>query len=100
VPRQADAQTLLVVDGNEIVTRSHLRNQGSEFATSNGEALLRSLSERTGGQVITDLTEYQPTTVSNDRPVWMYLALAGVGLFLLELLLRRFPTLSWNRRSV
>jgi Ca-activated chloride channel homolog len=94
VPRQAEAQTLLVVDGNDIVARSHLRNQGSEFATGNGEALLRSISERTGGQVISDLSDYQPTTVSNDRPVWMYLALAGVSLFLLELVLRRFPSLA------
>lgn len=99
VPRQAEAQTLLVVDGNEIVARSHLRNQGSEFATSNGEALLRGISERTGGQVITDLTEYQPTTVSNDRPIWMYVALAGVSLFLLELVLRRFPNLSLFRKN-
>jgi Ca-activated chloride channel homolog len=94
VPRQAEAQTLLVVDGNEIVARNHLRNQGSEFATSNGEALLRHIAERSGGQVINDLTEYQPTTVSNDRPIWMYVALFGVSLFLLELLLRRFPNLS------
>jgi Mg-chelatase subunit ChlD len=93
VSRQAEVQTLLVVDGNEIVARSHLRNQGSEFATSNGEAMLRSLSERTGGQVISDLTEYQPTTLANDRPIWMFVALAGVGLFLLELVLRRFPNL-------
>jgi Ca-activated chloride channel homolog len=97
VPRQAEAQTLLVVDGNEIVARNHLRNQVSEFATSNGEALLRSIAERSGGQIITDLTEYQPSTVSNDRPIWMYLALAGVSLFLLELVLRRFPNVSWTR---
>jgi Ca-activated chloride channel homolog len=100
VPRQAGAQTLLVVDGNDIVARNHLRSQGSEFATSNGELLLQRISEQTGGQVITDLTEYQPTTVSNDRPVWMVAALAGLGLFLLELLLRRFPNLFFPRRNV
>jgi Ca-activated chloride channel homolog len=97
VLRQADAQTLLVVDGNEIVARETLRSQGSEFATAGGEALLRSIAEQTGGQVITDLTEYRPTTVSNDRAIWMYAALAGLGLFMLELILRRFasfPSLS------
>ncbi len=100
VPRQAQAQTLLVVDSNEIVARSHLRSQGSEFDTKHGEALLRTIAERSGGQVITDLTEYQPTTVSNDRPIWMYLAFAGVGLFVLELVLRRFPNVSFARRNV
>jgi Ca-activated chloride channel homolog len=93
VERQADAQSLLVVDGNEIVARSTLRGQGSEFATANGAVLLRTLAERSGGQIITDLSEYQPVTVANDRPVWMYFALAGLGLFMLELLLRRFASL-------
>ncbi len=97
VARQAEAQTLLVVDGSDIVARSHLRSQGSEFATANGETLLRSIAERSGGQVVADLTEYQPTTVSNDRPIWMYLALAGVSLFVLELVLRRFPQFSLTR---
>jgi Ca-activated chloride channel homolog len=97
VPRQAEAQSLLVVDGNEIVARNSLRSQGSEFATANGGTLLRTLAERSGGQIITDLSEYQPITVSNDRAIWMYFALAGLGLFVLELVLRRFasfPTLS------
>jgi Ca-activated chloride channel homolog len=99
VPRQADAQTLLVVDGTDIVARSNLQSQGSEFETAGGEQLLRSIAERSGGQVITDLTEYQPLTVANDRPIWMYFALAGLGLFVLELVLRRFPSLTLKAKT-
>ncbi|MGL4611195.1 MAG: VWA domain-containing protein [Trueperaceae bacterium] len=92
VPRQAGVQSLLVVDGNDIVARQTLRSQGSEFATANGAELLRTLAEKSGGQVVTDLSEYQPVTVSNDRAIWMYIALAGLSLFLLELMLRRLTT--------
>jgi Mg-chelatase subunit ChlD len=101
IPAKANAETLLVIDGSDIVARTQLP-KSSEFDNSDGQTLLRTLSERTGGQVIETLEGYQPSTTRAQQALWPFIALAGLGLFLLELILRRITpnqALSIKRRS-
>ncbi len=99
IPAKADAETLLVVDGTDIVARTQLLGS-SEFDNQNGQTLLQTISERTGGNVLNTLEGYKPITTRAERDLWPYFALAGLALFLLELLLRRIRPTRLQRSSV
>ena len=85
----ASGGTLLVVDGEEIVARNQVNAPNAEFDTSAGEALLRTIAERTGGEFYTSLESYAPLTPDDSTPLWPWVALAGLLVFLLELAIRR-----------
>ena len=63
--------------------------ESAEFATDNGEALLSLIAERTGGQIIEVGATYAPMIPNERAPLWPFVALVGLGLFVLELTLRR-----------
>ncbi|CAN5820405.1 VWA domain-containing protein [soil metagenome] len=86
----AGGGTLLVLDGDDIVARESVAADGSEFDTALGETLLRTVAERTGGEFYTALDRYAPLTPDAATPLWPWVALAGLVVFLLELVLRRF----------
>lgn len=90
LPLAGDGGNLLVVDGDEVVASSSLSLTASEFDTGDGEALLESVAERSGGTFYRELESYAPTMPDERQPWWPYPALAGLLLFVLELLLRRF----------
>jgi len=85
----ASGGTLLVVDGDEIVARNQVNAPNAEFDTATGEALLRTIAERTGGEFYTSLETYAPTTPDDTTPLWPWPALIGLLVFLLELAVRR-----------
>lgn len=86
----AEGGTLLVLDGDEIVARENVAAPDAEFDTAGGETLLRTVAERTGGEFYTSLDRYAPSTPDDATPLWPWVALAGLIVFLLELVLRRF----------
>ena len=86
---QADG-SLSVSRGGEVVARTQVDAPDSEFDTTGGSALLREIAARTGGDVIEDAASYAPDLPRQQRAVWMWPALAGLGIFVLELALRRF----------
>lgn len=82
--------TLLVVGGGEVVARAQVTAPSGEFDTAGGEALLREIARRTGGEVLAEAGRYAPEMPARATPIWPWPALAGVMVFLLELLWRRF----------
>ncbi len=90
VPNQVDGGALLVVSDTEVVARSTVRRQNTEFDTAAGQELLASLALRTGGQQVQIAGVYEPQTSRIRWGLWFLPAFAAVVFFLLELLLRRF----------
>ncbi len=82
--------SLSVSRRDEVVARTQVSVPDSEFDTAGGRALLREIAARTGGLVIEDAESYAPELPQEQRAVWMWFALGGLGVFLLELTVRRF----------
>lgn len=74
----------------EVVARTQVSAADSEFDTAGGRALLQEIAARTGGQVIEDVSSYNPEVGRQEQAVWMWPALAGLAVFVLELGFRRF----------
>jgi Ca-activated chloride channel homolog len=81
--------TLVVADGQDVVARRTVATPDPEFADVDGAALLAAIAQRTGGEVIDDLSAYAAPTASRAAPVWPWPALAALLVFLGELLWRR-----------
>ena len=92
VERSQATGSLSVSRRGEVVARTQVSVPDSEFDTAGGQALLREIAVRTGGDVIEAAASYAPEMPRQRRAVWMWPALAGLGVFLLELALRRFRT--------
>lgn len=90
IPALSGQGTLLVVDGADIVARQSISGMSAEFGEDGGAPLLRAISERTGGQFLTELTDYVPELGTGTRQAWQFPLLAALALFLAELVLRRF----------
>ncbi|MCA9838023.1 MAG: VWA domain-containing protein [Trueperaceae bacterium] len=90
IPVSADSNTLIVVDGEEVVARKQVYSQNAEFDTTGGEETLQQIAQRTGGQVVDSSQTYRPIAPANQTQLWPYLALLAFLLFLVELFLRRF----------
>ncbi len=90
VPITADSNTLVVVDGEEVVARKQVYSQNAEFDTTGGEETLKQIALRTGGKVISATDPYSPLAPANKTELWPYLAALAFLLFMLELFLRRF----------
>jgi Ca-activated chloride channel family protein len=82
--------SLSVSRGGEVVARTQVSAPDSEFDTAGGQALLREIAARTGGQVIENASSYAPELPRQEHAVWMWPALFGLAVFLLELAMRRF----------
>lgn len=90
LPGDVDEGNVLVVEANSVVARAPLRTPHREFDSAGGPELLRTISARTGGQVVDSSTAYSPSLRSDGRALWPELLLVALALFLAELLLRRF----------
>ncbi len=84
--------SLSVSRGAEVVARTQVSAPDSEFDTADGQMLLREIAARTGGQVIEDAASYAPDLPRERSAVWMWFAVAGLGVFVAELAVRRFGT--------
>jgi hypothetical protein len=90
---------LSVARDGEVVARTQVSAPDSEFSTDGGQALLREIAARTGGEIIEDASTYAPELPLQQSAVWMWPAVAGLGVFLLELALRRLYGRSTADRS-
>ena len=86
----AEGGTLLVSSGGEVKARAQVRDPKGEFNMTGAAALLREVSGRSGGDVIEEAGLYAPTMPRQRTAIWHWLALLGLGVFMLELLVRRF----------
>lgn len=84
------AGTLLVTDGTDIVARQQVHAHAAEFGRTGGDALLASLSSRSGGVVLDSLAGYRPDLGQRAVSVWHWPLLGAFVLFLAELAVRRF----------
>ena len=92
LPNTSAGGSLSVSRGDEVVARTQVNAPDSEFDTADGQALLREIAARTGGQVIEDAEAYSPELPRERSAVWMWFAVAGLGVFVAELAVRRFGT--------
>ncbi|MEX2536517.1 MAG: VWA domain-containing protein [Trueperaceae bacterium] len=90
LPVDTDQGTLLVVEGGEVVARVPLDRAHAEFDTGGGRDLLTTVSGRTGGVALLSPEGYAPELQTSGYPLWPYLALAALALFMAELAQRRF----------
>ena len=97
VPNSSEDSKLIISDGNEVVAKAQVDNKHNEFDTNKGQELLKDISALSGGEVISDLKNYNPQIPKDKNPIWQYFLLSAVILFLLELLLRRLPPLKIKR---
>ena len=92
LPGSPAGGSLSVSSGSEVVARTQVSAPDSEFDTAGGQALLREIAARTGGQVVEAAAAYAPALPRERSAVWMWFALAGLGVFMVELAVRRFRT--------
>ena len=90
--------TLLIIDGSEVVARSRVTTPNPEFDTVDGGLLLERIATRTGGALIDPAEPYAPITPSTSTPIWFVFALAGLAMFLIELIVRRFGRPRYHRQ--
>ena len=89
LPWRDDAgREVVVSSGSEVVARSAVAGPDPEFAAVDGAALLATVAQRTGGQVVTG-PEYQPPAGGLRSSLWPFAVGAALLLFLGELAWRR-----------
>lgn len=81
---------LLIISGSEVVARTVVSPPNAEFDQTGAALLMQEIARQTGGEVIAVPGRYAPPAGSLLTPAWWVLALAGLALFVLELLWRRF----------
>ncbi|MEZ4632749.1 MAG: VWA domain-containing protein [Deinococcales bacterium] len=81
--------TVLISRGNELVARGAVNIQNGEFDKSRS-SLLQDIARQSGGEIYSSPGLYNPPTPNVPTPMWPYPALAALGLFAVELFLRRF----------
>lgn len=82
--------TLLVTEGGEVVARTRVSSPSPEFTTAGGPALLAELAERSGGEVLAEPGRYTMAGPGGRTDLWPLLAVAGLMVFMAELIWRRF----------
>jgi hypothetical protein len=87
--------TVLIVRGADIVARARVNAPTAEFA-SGGAARLQQIARRSGGTFLPEPGRYDPATPDTAVAIWMWFAVTGLLVFLLELTARRFAFL-WQR---
>lgn len=90
LPVDSSEGSVLVIEDGEVVARADLETRHPEFQTDGGQALLSTVSERTGGERLVSPEGYDPPLQQAGLALWPYLALGALILFLAELGLRRF----------
>ncbi|MFO7545043.1 MAG: VWA domain-containing protein [Trueperaceae bacterium] len=88
--RPANGGEVVLAAGGEVVARARIAGPDPEFADVDGEGLLRTIAERTGGVVFDPSQPYAPALASTRLPLWQWPAALALFLFLLELIWRRF----------
>lgn len=82
--------TLLVVEGGEVAARTQVSSPSPEFTTTGGAGLLSDVAARSRGEVLAEPGRYEPASTGGRLELWPALVLAGLAVFLAELVWRRF----------
>lgn len=82
--------SVVVSEGSEVVARARIGGPDPEFADVDGAALMAQIASRSGGMVVTPDRPYAPSAGAGRRPLWPWLAIGALLIFVLELLARRF----------
>jgi Mg-chelatase subunit ChlD len=93
----ASGGSVVIVRGSDIVARSAVNTPNPEFDAEGAEALLTEIARRSRGEMIPEPGLYQPPMSTSAVAIWPWLASAGLMLFMLELVYRRFAGLRLRR---
>ena len=90
--------TVLIRRDQDVVARTPVNIANREYDNKNGQSLLNQISSLTGGSVLSfadsGLLSYNPAMKKRATSIWHFFAMAGFGIFFLELILRRFDNFS------
>jgi Ca-activated chloride channel homolog len=86
----ASGGSVIIVRDDEIVARSAVNVPNPEFDAEGAERLLSEIVRRSGGEFIPEPGRYEPPLSTSPVLIWPWPATAGLMLFMLELLYRRF----------
>lgn len=81
--------TVVISNREGVVAREPVNLPFTAFDASGAEALLRDIAQRTGGELLAEPGRYAPLAPSAPRELWPPLLLAGLALFVAELIYRR-----------
>ncbi|MDQ3459284.1 MAG: VWA domain-containing protein [Deinococcota bacterium] len=85
--------SVVIVSGSEIVARGAVNTPNPEFDAEGAEALLSEIARRSRGERLIEPGRYEPPMSASAVAIWPWLAVAGLLLFTLELVYRRFAGL-------
>lgn len=86
--REGAGSEVVIAVGGDVVARAPVAGPDPEFADVDGAALLATVAQRTGGQVV-DTTSYAPSATGATRSLWQWALALALLLFLAELTWRR-----------
>ncbi|MDF1751306.1 MAG: VWA domain-containing protein [Verrucomicrobiales bacterium] len=96
-PDEAGVYMIRSRSGSEVVSAGYVHNPSSEVASGRvDENLLRKVCDITGGQFLEDsseVLELKGSSTAKYVELWPYLLLAMLGLFMIDLIIRRWENL-------
>ncbi len=97
-------ETILIRRDQDVVARTPVNLANREYDNKDGQSLLSQISTLTKGSVLnfpdSGVLAYNPAMQKRSTPIWHIFALAGFGIFFLELILRRFDSFSETFRNL
>ena len=89
LPWTGGSGEVVLVSEGEVVARTRAGGPDPEYVDVDGAALLADVALRSGGRVVETGETYEARLATDRRHLWPYLAVAGLALFMLELVWRR-----------
>lgn len=89
LPWTGGTSEVVLVSEGEVVSRARVTGPDPEYADVDGAALLTNVALRSGGAVVQPRQYYEAELSTTRRHLWPYFAIAGLALFMVELVWRR-----------
>lgn len=89
LPWSGGTSEVVLVSEGEVVSRARVTGPDPEYADVDGAALLANVAQRSGGMVVQPGQVYEAELSATRRQLWPYFAVAGLALFMVELVWRR-----------
>lgn len=89
LPWSGGSGEVVLVSEGEVVARTRAGGPDPEYMDVDGAALLADVALRSGGRVVEPGEAYEARLATDRRHLWPYFAVAGLALFMVELVWRR-----------
>lgn len=89
LPWSGGSGEVVLVSEGEVVARTRAGGPDPEYMDVDGAALLADVALRSGGRMVEPGEAYEARLATDRRHLWPYFAVAGLALFMVELVWRR-----------